>query len=50
MYYALMKCTGYEMSNIIKSMNPENVLLVVQKTVYNGFTYKCPLLQNCVKC
>ena len=32
MYYVLMKCTGYEMSKIIKSMNPENVLLVVQRT------------------
>ena len=49
-YYALMKCTGYEMSRIIKSMNPENVLLVVQRTFHDGFTYKCPLLQNCVKC
>ena len=28
-------------------MNPENVLLVVQRTFYDGFTYKCPLLQNC---
>ena len=50
MYYVLMKCIGYEMSKIIKSMNPENVLLVVQRTFYDGFTYKCPLLQNCVKC
>ena len=50
MYYVLMKCTGYEMSKIIKSMNPENVLLVVQRIFYDGFTYKCPLLQNCVKC
>ena len=36
MYYALMKCTGYEMSKIIKSMNPENVLLVVQNAFYDG--------------
>ena len=45
-----MKYTGYEMSQIIKSMNPENVLLVVQRTFYfyDGFTYTCPLLQNCV--
>ena len=48
MYYALMKCTGYEMSKIIKSMNPENVLLVVQRAFYDGFINKCPLLQNCV--
>ena len=45
-----MKCTDYEMSKIIKGMNPENVLLVVQRAFYDGFTYKCPLLQNCVKC